>query len=243
MMSKIMAAGDYLEILDNKKEILVPFNDDHIKEIDLEKKSCFLNPVYYMRFKILTFLSKCFHGPLAHSISGKALSKKIFTIETLNIRNFSNNKSQTVDEKPFGGGPGMIIRPDVLQRTLDAATSKKNRKIIFLSPGGNQLNSSTVKKLIKFDEIIIICGRYEGVDDRFLKYNKIEEISVGDFISSGGEIPSIILIDTCVRLIPEVLGNKNSLESESFSKPSFTRISQYTKPYNWKGMKVPEVLT
>ena len=195
-----------------------------------------------MRFKILTLFPEMFPGPIAHSISGKALSKKIFTIETLNIRNFSNTKSQTVDDTSYGGGPGMIIRPDVLQRTLDAATSKKkNRKIIFLSPGGNQLNSSTVEKLIKFDEIIIICGRYEGVDDRFLKYNKIEEISVGDFILSGGEIASIILIDTCVRSIPEVLGNKNSLESESFQN-HLLEYPQYTKPSNWMGMKVPEVL-
>ena len=195
-----------------------------------------------MRFKILTLFPGMFPGPIAHSISGKALSKKIFTIETLNIRNFSNTKSQTVDDTSYGGGPGMIIRPDVLQRTLDAATSKKkNRKIIFLSPGGSQLNSSTVKKLIKFDEIIIICGRYEGVDDRFLKYNKIEEISVGDFILSGGEIASIILIDTCVRSIPEVLGNKNSLESESFQN-HLLEYPQYTKPSNWMGMKVPEVL-
>ena len=103
------------------------------------------------------------------------------------------------------------------------------------------MNSSTVKKLIKFDEIIIICGRYEGVDDRFLKYNKIEEISVGDFILSGGEIASIILIDTCVRSIPEVLGNKNSLESESFQN-HLLEYPQYTKPSNWMGMKVPEVL-
>ncbi len=196
-----------------------------------------------MRFKILTLFPEIFPGPIAHSISGKALSKKIFTIETLNIRNFSSAKSQTVDDTSYGGGPGMIIRPDVLQRTLDAATreKKKKRKIIFLSPGGNQLNSSTVKKLIKFEEIIIICGRYEGVDDRFLKYNKIEEISVGDFILSGGEIASIILIDTCVRLIPEVLGNKNSLKSESFQN-HLLEYPQYTKPSNWMGIRVPEVL-
>ncbi len=195
-----------------------------------------------MKFKILTLFPEIFPGPLAHSISGKALSKNIFTIETLNIRSFADNKSQTVDDSSYGGGPGMIIKPDVLQRTLDAASTKKNnRKIIFLSPGGKQLNSRIVKKLIKFEEIIIICGRYEGVDDRFLKYNKIEEISVGDFVLSGGEIASIILIDTCVRLIPEVLGNKNSLKSESFQN-HLLEYPQFTKPSNWMGMKVPKVL-
>mgnify|MGYP001400960060 CR=1 FL=1 len=195
-----------------------------------------------MKFKILTLFPEMFPGPIAHSISGKALSKKIFTIETYNIRNFTNTKSQTVDDTSYGGGPGMILKPDVLQRTLDAATKeRKKRKIIYLSPGGNQLNSGTVNKLIKFEEIILICGRYEGVDERFLRFNKIEEISVGDFILSGGEIASIILIDTCVRLIPEVLGNKNSLKSESFQN-HLLEYPQYTKPSNWMGLKVPEVL-
>ena len=138
----------------------------------------------------------------------------------MNIKgNFSSAKSQTVDDTSYGGGPGMIIRPDVLQRTLDLATrEKKKKKNYFLIPRRQSIEFKHSKKLIKFEEIIIICGRYEGVDDRFLKYNKIEEISVGDFILSGGEIASIILIDTCVRLIPEVLGNKNSLKSEKAFK-------------------------
>ena len=161
-----------------------------------------------MKFKILTLFPEMFPGPLAHSISGKALSKKLFEIEVINIRDFSDNKSNSVDEKPFGGGAGMIIKPDVMQNALDYATKDniKNKKIIFLSPGGQTVNTDVVKKLVTFDELVIICGRYEGIDERFLKYNAIEEYSIGDFILSGGEIPSIILIDTCVRLIPEVLG-------------------------------------
>ena len=196
-----------------------------------------------MKFKILTLFPEMFPGPLAHSISGKALSKKLFEIEVINIRDFSDNKSNSVDEKPFGGGAGMIIKPDVMQNALDYATKDniKNKKIIFLSPGGQTVNTDVVNKLVTFDELVIICGRYEGIDERFLKYNAIEEYSIGDFILSGGEIPSIILIDTCVRLIPEVLGNSESLMSESFHD-NLLEYSQYTKPSVWKKLKVPGVL-
>ena len=173
----------------------------------------------------------------------KSLSKKLFEIEVINIRDFSDNKSNSVDEKPFGGGAGMIIKPDVMQNALDYATKDniKNKKIIFLSPGGQTVNTDVVNELVTFDELVIICGRYEGIDERFLKYNAIEEYSIGDFILSGGEIPSIILIDTCVRLIPEVLGNKNSLKFESFQN-HLLEYPQYTKPSNWKGLSVPDVL-
>ena len=196
-----------------------------------------------MKFKILTLFPEIFPGPLSHSISGKALSKKIFTIETFNIRNFSVNSAKTVDDTPYGGGPGMIIKPDVLQKALEHVkkNTKSKAKIIFLSPGGKPLNTKVAKELIKFDELIIICGRYEGIDERFLEYNDIEEYSIGDFVLSGGEIASIILIDACVRLIPEVLGNKNSLKSESFQN-HLLEYPQYTKPSNWMGINVPGVL-
>ncbi len=196
-----------------------------------------------MKFKILTLFPEIFPGPLAYSICGKALSRKLFTIETINIRNFSEKKSKIVDDNPYGGGPGMILKPDVMQKALDCAmkNSVKKKKLIYLSPGGKQVNSEKINQLIKFDELILICGRYEGVDCRFLEYNKIEEVSLGDYVLSGGEIASIILIDACVRLIPEVLGNKNSLKSESFQN-HLLEYPQYTKPSNWKGIKVPEVL-
>ena len=124
--------------------------------------------------------------------------------------------------------------------TLQKKIWKRKSKVIFLSPGGKQLNTKLIGDLIKIKELIIICGKYEGIDDRFLK-NKIEEISVGDYVLSGGEFASFILIDTCVRLIPEVLGNKNSLKYESFQN-HLLEHPHYTKPYNWQGMKVPEVL-
>jgi tRNA (guanine37-N1)-methyltransferase len=169
--------------------------------------------------------------------------EKKFEIEAINIREFSKNKSKTVDDKPYGGGPGMIFKPDILQRSLNFAKKKarKKTKIIMLSANGRKFDQKFAKETIKNDELIIICGRYEGVDQRFIDFNSIEEISIGDYVLSGGEIPALILIDTCVRLIPEVLGNNKSLNSESFNN-HLLEYPQYTKPLNWKELKVPDVL-
>ena len=196
-----------------------------------------------MIFKILTLFPEIFPGPLSHSITGRALAEKKFEIEAINIREFSNNKSKTVDDKPYGGGPGMIFKPDILQRSLNFAKKKarKKTKIIMLSANGRKFDQKFAKETIKNDELIIICGRYEGVDQRFIDFNSIEEISIGDYVLSGGEIPALILIDTCVRLIPEVLGNNKSLNSESFNN-HLLEYPQYTKPLNWKELKVPDVL-
>ena len=196
-----------------------------------------------MIFKILTLFPEIFPGPLSHSITGRALVEKKFEIEAINIREFSKNKSKTVDDKPYGGGPGMIFKPDILQRSLNFAKKKarKKTKIIMLSANGRKFDQKFAKEIIKNDELIIICGRYEGVDQRFIDFNSIEEISIGDYVLSGGEIPALILIDTCVRLIPEVLGNNKSLNSESFNN-HLLEYPQYTKPLNWKELKVPDVL-
>ena len=196
-----------------------------------------------MKFKILTLFPEMFPGPINYSITGKALKKKKFQLETINIRDFSINKAKTVDDTPFGGGAGMIMKADILQSALTFAKKgfKKNCKIFSLSPSGKKITQSFIKNLVTFKEIILICGRYEGIDQRFIDYNDIEEISVGDYILSGGELASFILIDACVRLIPEVLGNSESLRSESFHD-YLLEYSQYTKPSIWKKLKVPEVL-
>ena len=197
-----------------------------------------------MKFNILTLFPEIFPGPLNHSLTGKALKNKLFKINTINIRDFSTTKSKTVDDKPFGGGAGMIIKPDVLQSSLNHAkkiTKGSKEKILYFSPSGKKINQKLINDLINFKEIILICGKYEGVDQRFIDYNKIEEISLGDYIISGGELAAFILIDACVRLIPEVLGNNNSLNVESFND-NLLEYSQYTKPYEWKNIKVPEIL-
>ena len=197
-----------------------------------------------MKFNILTLFPEIFPGPLNHSITGKALKNKLFKIDTINIRDFSRTKSKTVDDKPFGGGAGMIIKPDVLQSSLNHVkkiTKGSEKKILYFSPSGKKINQKFVNDLINFKEMTLICGKYEGVDQRFIDYNKIEEISLGDYIISGGELAAFILIDACVRLIPEVLGNNNSLNVESFND-NLLEYSQYTKPYEWKNIKVPEIL-
>ena len=196
-----------------------------------------------MNFKILTLFPELFPGPLSHSIIGAALKKKIFSIETINIRDFANNRAKTVDDKPFGGGAGMILKPDVLQRAYDFSLKKKERKTktIYLSPSGDKLNYDKLIEINKYKNVIVICGKYEGIDSRFIQHNDIEELSVGDYVLSGGEIASFILIDACVRLIPEVLGNKNSLVSESFQN-HLLEYPQYTKPRVWESLEVPEIL-
>lgn len=196
-----------------------------------------------MNFKILTLFPELFPGPLSHSIIGAALKKKIFSIETINIRDFANNRAKTVDDKPFGGGAGMILKPDVLQRAYDFSLKKKERKTktIYLSPSGDKLNYDKLIEINKYKNVIVICGKYEGIDSRFIQHNDIEEVSVGDYVLSGGEIASFILIDACVRLIPEVLGNKNSLVSESFQN-HLLEYPQYTKPRVWESLEVPEIL-
>ena len=196
-----------------------------------------------MNFKILTLFPEIFPGPFKYSIMGKAIKKKLFTIKTYNLRDFSNNKSKTVDDKPYGGGAGMIIKPDVLQRGFNFIKKETGKKTlsIFLSPSGKKLDKEIIEDVKKFKDVIIICGKYEGIDARFINHNDIKEISVGDYVLSGGEIASFILIDACVRLIPEVLGNNKSLNSESFQN-HLIEHPHYTKPQDWLGMKVPDVL-
>ena len=196
-----------------------------------------------MNFKVLTLFPELFPGPLKHSILGSALKKKIFSIEAINIRDFATNRAKTVDDKPYGGGACMILKPDVLQRAYNFSQKKvgKKTKTIYLSPSGSMLNYDKLIEINTYKNIVIICGKYEGIDSRFIEHNSIEELSIGDYVVSGGEIASFILIDACVRLIPEVLGNKNSLVSESFQN-HLIEYPQFTKPRVWQNLEVPEIL-
>jgi tRNA (guanine37-N1)-methyltransferase len=196
-----------------------------------------------MNFKILTLFPEIFPGPLNHSIIGTALKKKIFSVEPVNIRDFATNKAKSVDDKPYGGGAGMILKPDVLQKAYDFCLKgvDKKHKTIYLSPSGCKLNYDKLLEINKYENVVLICGKYEGIDSRFIAHNGIEEVSVGDYVLSGGEIASFILIDACVRLIPEVLGNKNSLVSESFQN-HLIEYPQFTKPRVWQNLEVPKIL-
>ena len=195
-----------------------------------------------LNVRIFSLYPKLFPGPLDIGLYKKARSKKIWSLETINIRDYSKDKHKTVDDTTYGGGSGMLMRPDILARSLDANINyKDNVKNIYLSPKGKKFDQNTAKKLSKEKNINIVCGHFEGVDQRFLETRGIEELSVGDFILSGGETASFVFLDSILRLLPGVLGNKLSIVEESF-EDNLLEYPQYTKPQNWEKKEVPSVL-
>ena len=193
-----------------------------------------------MHFNILTIFPEMFPGTLSGGVVGRALDKKIWSMDVINIRDFAINNYGSVDDEQFGGGAGMVMRPDVLGEAID---SIKNRgKIIFFSPRGKQLNQKLVREYAKNDCFTLLCGRYEGIDQRVIDEYDIEEVSVGDYILSGGELAAQIFIDSTVRLLDNVLGGGDeSTNNESFEIGGL-EWPLYTRPSVWRGHKVPEVL-
>jgi tRNA (guanine37-N1)-methyltransferase len=194
--------------------------------------------------KVLTILPEMFPGPLGHSLAGRALEAGLWALETMDIRAFASDKHRTVDDAPFGGGPGMVMRPDVLDAAVDAALAGDGAAgpLIYLSPRGRLLDQARVRQLAAEPAITVICGRFEGIDERVLEAREIEELSLGDFVLSGGEPAAICLIDACVRLLPGVMGRVESLEEESFER-GLLEYPHYTRPQSWRGREVPEVLS
>ena len=190
--------------------------------------------------RIFTLYPEIFPGPLNKGLYGKALSNKIWNLDIINIRDSAEDKHKTVDDTPFGGGSGMLIKPDVLARSIDQHVNK-SEKIFYLSPKGKLFNQETAKSLSKEHCINLICGHFEGVDQRLLETRNIEEISVGDYILSGGETAAFIIIDSILRLVPGILGNEKSVYEESFEN-GLLEYPQYTKPQLWEEKNVPEVL-
>ena len=190
--------------------------------------------------RIFTLYPDFYPGPLDKGLYGKALIEKKWELEIVNIRNFANDKHKTVDDAPYGGGSGMLIRPDVIANAIDKKTNK-NEKIIYLTPKGKMFDQSMAKKLSCEKTINIICGHFEGIDQRVIENRNIEEISIGDFILSGGETASFVLLDSILRLIPGVIGNENSIVEETFEN-GLLEYHQYTKPQIWEEKRVPEVL-
>ncbi len=193
-----------------------------------------------LEVKIFTLYPEIFPGPLNIGIYKKAKDNKIWDLKVIDIRDYSKDKHGTVDDTPFGGGSGMLLRPDVVASALDENT-QKGEKIIYLSPKGNQFDQKKARTLSKLNRVNILCGHFEGIDQRLLETRNIEEYSLGDFILSGGETASFVFIDALVRLLPGVLGNKDSIKEESFEN-DLLEHPQYTKPKEWEGKSPPEVL-
>jgi tRNA (guanine37-N1)-methyltransferase len=192
------------------------------------------------RVSVLTLFPDIFPGPLGASLAGKALQAGVWSLDAVDIRTFAADKHRTVDDTPAGGGPGMVMKPDVLGRAIDA-TATDERPRLLLSPRGLPLTQARVETLARGVGVVLVCGRFEGVDERVIAARSIEEVSIGDYVLSGGEIAAMALIDACVRLLPGVMGAAASGAEESFAD-GLLEYPQYTRPQLWEGRPIPDVL-
>jgi tRNA (guanine37-N1)-methyltransferase len=193
------------------------------------------------RATVLTLFPEMFPGPLGVSLAGKALASSLWQLEARDIRDSATDKHRSVDDTPAGGGPGMVLRADVLAAAIDAADAGQGRPRLLMSPRGRPLTQSLVAELAAGPGPLIVCGRFEGVDQRVIEARNLEEVSIGDYVLSGGEIAAMALIDACVRLLPGVMGKQASGEDESFSE-GLLEYPQYTRPQEFEGRTIPEIL-
>jgi tRNA (guanine37-N1)-methyltransferase len=192
---------------------------------------------------ILSIFPEMFPGSLGHSLAGLALAKNIWSYDVVNIRDFGITKHKNVDDEPCGGGNGLVMRPDVVGAALDHALDKKSRKIYYMSPRGKAITQALVRQIVDEKSVIILCGRFEGIDERLIEEYNATEISLGDFVLSGGEPAALALVDACIRLVPGVLVNQSTLAEESFSEiDGLLEYPLYTRPAGWRGRSVPAVL-
>ncbi len=194
------------------------------------------------RASVLTIYPAMFPGPLGHALAGRALTDGRWSLDVVDIRDFATDRHRSVDDTPAGGGPGMVMQPDVLAAAIDAArASGPDRPAILLTPRGRPLAQARVRELAAGPGVILLCGRFEGVDERVVEARGLEEASLGDFVLSGGEIGAIALLDACVRLLPGVMGAEGSGVEESF-EDGLLEYPHYTRPQDWEGRRVPDVL-
>jgi tRNA (guanine37-N1)-methyltransferase len=189
---------------------------------------------------VLTIFPDVFPGPLGASLAGKALTAGVWSLDVIDIRTFATDRHRTVDDTPAGGGPGMVMKPDVLGRALDTVATE-GRPRLLLSPRGAPLTQARIEALATEPGVVLVCGRFEGVDERVIAARGLEEVSLGDYVLSGGEIAAMALLDACVRLLPGVMGRAASGEEESFSQ-GLLEYPHYTRPQVWEGRPIPEVL-
>jgi tRNA (guanine37-N1)-methyltransferase len=191
------------------------------------------------RTSILTIFPEMFPGPLGLSLAGKALAAGIWSLEAIDIRAYATDRHRSVDDTPAGGGPGMVMKPDVLARAIDAVADERPR--LLMSPRGLPLTQARVAKLASASGVLVVCGRFEGVDERAIAARGLTEVSIGDYVLSGGEIAAMALIDACVRMLPGVMGKEASGAEESFAQ-GLLEYPQYTRPQVWEGRAIPDVL-
>ena len=193
------------------------------------------------KVSILTLFPEIFPGPLGVSLLGNALQNKLWELNLINIRDFAKDRHKSVDGTPYGGGAGMVMKPDVIEMALNSISDFPGQRVC-LTPRGKRLSQQKVKKLSLEDGLVLLCGRYEGIDQRVIDYYNFDEISIGDYVVTGGESAAIVLLESVLRLLPNVLGGNETLKEESFSDTSLIEYPQYTKPKVWNGINVPEVL-
>ena len=192
------------------------------------------------RASVLTIFPEMFPGPLGLSLAGKALASGAWSLDVVDIREFATDKHRTVDDTPAGGGPGMVMKADVLGRAIDA-TATDTRPRLLMSPRGTPLTQARIEALTRDAGVVLVCGRFEGIDERVIAARELEEVSVGDYVLSGGEIAAMALIDACVRLLPGVMGTAASGAEESFAD-GLLEYPHYTRPQVWEGRQIPEIL-
>ena len=193
-----------------------------------------------LQAQVFTLYPEVFPGPLDKGLYGKAMAKRLWSLNVINIRDAATDKHKTVDDTPYGGGTGMLLKPDVLAKSIDQNINKGER-IFYLSPKGKKFDQSLAVELSKAKSFSLICGHFEGVDERVLTTRNIEEISIGDYVLSGGETAAIVVLDSVLRLVPGVLGNEKSASEETFEN-GLLEYPQYTKPQIWEQKSVPDVL-
>lgn len=188
---------------------------------------------------VLTLFPEMFPGPLGHSLAGRALERDLWSLAARNIRDFATDRHRTVDDHPAGGGPGMVMKPDVLAAAIDGTPHAGPR--LLMSPRGEPLSQAMVKEFARLPGLLIVCGRFEGIDERVIERRRLREVSVGDYVLSGGEPAAIVLLDAIVRLVPGVMGEALSAAEESF-EDGLLEHPHYTKPNTWEGLDIPQVL-
>lgn len=197
-----------------------------------------------MTFHIVTIFPEFFNGPLQHGVVGRAIESGLIQIKIHNLRDWTTDRHKTVDDRPFGGGEGMLLKADPLFQAVETVWPERTpgKRVILLSAQGARFDQAAARRLSEYDELLFICGRYEGVDERVAEHLADEELSIGDFVLSGGELGAAVVIDAVARLTPGVLGNGDSAIFESFSEPGLLDCPQYTRPADFRGWKVPEIL-